>query len=99
MTLADEIIETLSLGPGFLPLPFLDDDVVTEAVSVLLAWFHSALPTAARGQANHSKVRNETRGNKYLGVWGQVGEPETVLLGVGDTTAPPSGPLRAHHSM
>jgi hypothetical protein len=47
VTLADEIIETLSLGPEFLPLPFLDDDVVTEAVSLLLAWFHSALPTAA----------------------------------------------------
>jgi hypothetical protein len=47
VTLADEIIETLSLGPELLPLPFLDDDVVTEAVSLLLAWFHSALPTAA----------------------------------------------------
>jgi len=33
----DEIIETLSLGPALLPVPFLDDDVVTEDVSLLLA--------------------------------------------------------------
>jgi hypothetical protein len=69
--LAEEIIETLSLGAMHLTAFLLDDDVGTDDVSLLLAETHAGDPTAAKASNQNITRWGTQRGaNKwyYLGV-------------------------------